>query len=117
MTAALSLPVRFGATSFAAVLAHVDRGPFDRPRLNKRQLAAALAVVDARLDATRAAEAALRAGWDHTDTIPDQVAEAWDGLHDAIRELEYLRREVEANPRPIPEDERGTYLLVVQNID
>lgn len=121
MTAATIKPpagrTHYGPTSLAAVLAHVGRGPFDRPQLTARQLAAALAVIDARLSATRAAEAALRAGWDHPDTVPEQVGDAWNALSDAIRELEELRAEVEANPRPIPAAERGTWELARLNID
>jgi hypothetical protein len=87
-------------------------------RLTTRQLAKALAEIDAQilrmemiLSDFDAFPKLCPAG------IPDAVGDAWNAAHDALAALREHRAEVELNPRPIPAAERGTWELVQKNID
>lgn len=86
---------------------------------NRRELAAELARLDA---AIAGMEAIAQSFADLFDTVayrpvPEAIGTAWNAAHDAVDALKRERAEVEANPRPIPAGEAGTYALVKQNID
>lgn len=83
-------------------------------RLTTRQLTAALADIDTQLDGLRDIEAMFNA---LPATGVDEVADAWNATHDAIRCLEEHRDWVASNPRPITAAGAGTWELVQQNID
>lgn len=85
-------------------------------RLTAKQLAKALAEIDANLNAIDQALAEFEAVW-AGGTVPDAVCDAWNHLHDAHAALTAHRAQVEMNPRPIPAAEMGTWELVQQNID
>jgi hypothetical protein len=86
-------------------------------RLTARQLATALAEIDAQLAQLVAIEGMFRSSFATASIRLGGTADAWNATHDAIRELEEHRAEVAANPRPIAPAERGTWELVQQNID
>lgn len=54
---------------------------------------------------------------DRPQALTVTVGDAWNAASDAVTALKRERDEVEANPRPIPGGEAGTWALVKQNID
>jgi hypothetical protein len=84
-------------------------------RLTARQVATALAAIDAQLANIRAALAGFDATWGECSPVPDAVGAAWNSMHDAERALTAHRAQVELNPRPV--DRLSTSGLVAQNID
>jgi hypothetical protein len=86
-------------------------------RLTARQLAAALAKIDAQLDLMRAAVEGFDAFIPENGPVDEVVGAAWNAMHDAFTTMEHHRSEVEANPRPRTASEETTYALVRDNID
>ena len=85
-------------------------------RLTARQLAKALAEIDAQLAPITTALAELLKAYDGRE-VPEIVGEAWNHLHDAHDRLSEHRARVALNPAPIPASEWGTAQLAAQNID
>lgn len=88
-----------------------------RKYLNRRELTAELARLDKLIADMEAIEKSFLRSWDGTSAVHPQVAQAWNATNDAIDRLRRERGDVEANPRPIPAGEAGTYALVKDNID
>ena len=72
--------------------------------------------LDGVLTALRRAESAFRTRYAHT-VVPDEVGDAWNRLHDSIREVEDLRGWVEINPEPLTEADRVEWDLIQSNVD
>ena len=90
-----------------------------RVHLNRRELAQALARLDAQLEGLRSIVGMYADTFANAinGELPDMVAGAWNAAHDAVTALECERARVEANPRPIPAGEAETWALVQANID
>lgn len=87
-------------------------------RLNARQLAKALADIDAQITRMEYILSDYDAlGTLYPVAVPEYVGDAWNAAHDALAALREHRSRVELNPRPIPAGEMGTWELVRQNID
>lgn len=87
-------------------------------RLTARQLAKALAEIDAKVAGVCLIldTYASTFGEDYS-SLDRYVIDAWNAAHDARRALLAERAGLVANPRLIPAAEYGTYLLAAQNID
>jgi hypothetical protein len=87
-------------------------------RLTGRQLAKALADIDAQIMRLEYILSDFNAFTVLCpDGIPEYVSDAWNATHDALTALREHRSRVEMNPRPIPSHELGTWELARQNID
>lgn len=85
-------------------------------RLSAKQVATATAAIDSQIAALRAVEATFAATFTGV-VLADEICDAWNGTHDAIRALSQHRADVVANRRPITGAEAGTWALIQQNID
>lgn len=83
-----------------------------------RELKAELLRLDTQLHNLRRIEAEFQYAFGGPEGLPPTpVYDAWNAVHSAIAAVEELRSRVEANPRPIPPGEAGTWALVKDNID
>jgi len=84
---------------------------------NRRELADELARIETLINGLVEIEKSFLKLWDGKSAVHPQVAEAWNATNDAIDRLRREYADVEANPRPIPGHEAGTYALAKANID
>jgi len=86
--------------------------------LNARQLAKALAEIDAQIARMEYIVSDYEAlGTLYPAAVPSYIYDAWNTAHDAVTALRMERDRIELNPRPIPAGEQCFAELVRQNID
>jgi hypothetical protein len=86
-------------------------------RLTARQLAKALAEIDHQLAGLYAVRAAFVTHYTNDAALADEVCDAWNATHDAIREILARRVVIAENARPMPAAGQGTWELIQRNID